>query len=203
MVCAVSKKFSRSMRGISRWGLYGTLGSWFVMTVAQQANKPLAISKRIDPTSMGIPNWRFFAPTPARHDFNVLYRDKLADGTLTPWREQQISKDRTLLQMFWHPHRRMEKALFDVASELLAASDKVTSLERVQLTVSYLALLNFVTNQVEHQAGAHQVQFLIAQSAGHDESIEPRMLFLSDFHALGQSTPEATESESGDPCLTK
>lgn len=184
-----------------RWGLYAVLGSWFALTLCQQANRPHPLGKRIDPTSMAIPNWRFFAPTPARHDFNVLYRDKLANGELTPWREQEISKDRTLLQMIWHPARRMEKALFDVASELLQASEKVKEVERIQLTVSYLALLNFVTNQVEHHPDGVQVQFLIAQSAGHDENIEPRMLFLSDFHALAGS--QAADWAKEDLCTTR
>ena len=190
-----------SMATARRWGLYGVLGGWFALTLCQQANRPHPLGKRIDPTSMAIPNWRFFAPTPARHDFNVLYRDKLANGELTPWREQEISKDRTLLQMVWHPARRMEKALFDVASELLQASEKVKEVERVQLTVSYLALLNFVTNQVEHHREGVQVQFLIAQSAGHDESIEPRMLFLSDFHALPGNG--AANSTTEDLCATR
>ena len=167
-----------------RWALYGTLCLWFGLTICQQANRPHPLGKRLDPTAMAIPTWRFVAPTPARHDFNVLYRERLADGTLTPWREHQITQDRTLLQMLWHPGRRMEKALFDVASELLQSYEKVTEPERIQLTVAYLSLLNFVTHQVEHPADAKEVQFLIAQSAGHEESLEPRMLFLSEFHSL-------------------
>ncbi|MFF5986749.1 hypothetical protein [Prauserella flavalba] len=184
-----------------RWGLFGVLASWYALSVCQQADRPLPIAKRIDPTAMAIPNWRFFAPTPARHDFNVLYRDKLADGTLTSWREQVIVKERTLWQMVWHPVRRMEKALFDVASELLKVSEDVGAPERVQLTVSYLALLNFVTNEVTHHPDAVQVQFLIAQSTGHEESIEPRMLFLSDFHAVGHRRV-AAPVESEELCPT-
>ncbi|OZM72632.1 hypothetical protein CFN78_13420 [Amycolatopsis antarctica] len=198
-------RFSRpklTVGTVGRWALYGTLGSWYALTLCQQADKPHPWGVRIDPTSMAIPNWRFFAPTPARHDFNVLYRDKLPNGELTPWREKQINKDRTMLQMIWHPHRRMEKALFDVASELLSASEKVAEIERVQLTVSYLALLNFVTNQVDHHPDAVQVQFLIAQSAGHEESVEPRMLFLSDYHALGEK-PAVDAEDGGDLCLSK
>ena len=188
-------------RTACRWGLYGTLAGWFALTVAQQADRPLALGTRIDPTAMAIPNWRFFAPTPARHDFNVLYRDKLDDGSLTPWREQEVVINRTLLQMVWHPGRRMEKALFDVASELLKATEQVPEPERIQLTVPYLALLNFATNQVVHHPRATQVQFLIAQSAGHDTTVEPRMLFLSDFHAVdgrgGRTMPHGDVDRNG------
>lgn len=171
-------------RTASRWGLYGLLASWYGLTLFQQLDKPHWIGRRLDPTGMAIPNWRFFAPTPARHDYNVLYRDKRVDGQLTRWREENLARDRTIAQMFWHPNRRMEKALFDVASDLFSASGQVVSTERIQLTVPYLALLNFVTNQVPHESDATHVQFLIAQSAGHEEEVEPRMLFLSEFHAL-------------------
>lgn len=183
-----------------RWGLYGTLGTWFGLTVAQQLDKPTTLGRKLDPTNMAIPNWRFFAPVPARHDFNVLYRDKLVDGTQTPWREHEIAQDRKLVQMLWHPGRRQEKALFDTASELLQIIDKVTERERIQLTVGYLALLNFVTNEVEHHPDAAQVQFLIAQSAAHDETIEPRMLFLSEFHALHTVDDAERSAESEQLC---
>lgn len=33
-----------------------------------------------------IPDWRFFAPNPALHDFHVLHRVVLAGGDATPWR---------------------------------------------------------------------------------------------------------------------
>ncbi|EIE98540.1 hypothetical protein [Saccharomonospora glauca] len=176
---------------LGRWALYGTLSLWFGLSVTQQTGRPHPLAKRIDPTAMAIPNWRFFAPTPARHDFNVLYRDRLRNGELTPWREQEITKDRTLRQMLWHPDRRMEKALFDVASELLQSREQIQEAERIQLTVPYLAMLNFVSYQVEHHPDAVAVQFLIAQSAGHDESVEPTMLFLSEFHSLAAHPDEA------------
>ncbi|WP_019806229.1 hypothetical protein [Saccharomonospora halophila] len=201
----------RVLRTAGRWGLYGTLATWYALTVCQQADRPPALAKRLDPTAMAIPNWRFFAPTPARHDFNVLYRDELADGTRTPWREHEIVAERTLPQMLWHPVRRMEKALFDVASELLKATESVPDPSRIPLTVSYLALLNFATNQVPHHPDAVRVQFLIAQSAGHDERVEPRMLFLSDVHDLDphrtgaparDTTGPGRSAESGVLCPT-
>jgi hypothetical protein len=114
----------------------------------------------------------------------VLYRDKLRDGQVESWREEIIAIDRTLRQMVWHPRRRMEKAVFDAASELFRISEHMKQVEQIQLTVPYLALLNFVTNPVPHEPDASHVQFLLASSAGHEEGVEPRMLFLSEFHAL-------------------
>lgn len=167
----------------ARWGVYGLFTGWFGLSVLQQMDKP-ELGRKVDPTSMAIPNWRFFAPMPARHDYNVLYRDRLSDGTVTNWREEEIALTRNLRQVMWHPNRRLEKALFDVASELFRISKEIKDTPRIKLTVPYLALLNYVTNKVGHGDGAVEVQFLIANSAGHEEEVEPRMLFLSEWHAL-------------------
>jgi hypothetical protein len=167
----------------ARWGAYGFFTGWFGLSVLQQCDKP-ELGRKVDPTSMAIPNWRFFAPTPARHDYNVLYRERLTDGTVTSWREQEIALARNLRQIMWHPNRRLEKALFDVASELFRLSRDIKDTSRIKLTVPYLSLLNYVSHKVDHHEGAVEVQFLIANSCGHDETVEPRMLFLSEWHAL-------------------
>lgn len=172
------------VRTAGRWGLYGLLAGWAGLTVFQQADRPHWLQEKVDPTAMGIPNWRFFAPTPGRHDFNLLYRNKLADGSLGGWREHSVGVPRRLVQMVWHPGRRLEKAQFDAITQLFQLTDRLADRRRVQLTVPYLALLNFVTNEAEHGADAVEVQFMIAHSAAHEESVEPKMLFLSEWHRL-------------------
>ncbi|WP_024877740.1 hypothetical protein [Saccharomonospora piscinae] len=171
-------------RTAGRWGLYGLLAGWAGLTVFQQLDKPHWIQTKVDPTAMGIPNWRFFAPTPGRHDYNLLYRSTLDDGELTEWREHSVGVQRRALQMVWHPGRRLEKALFDAISQLFLLADRFDDPRRMQLTVPYLALLNFVTNEVEHHADAVEVQFMIGQSAAHEPDVEPKMLFLSEWHKL-------------------
>lgn len=173
----------------SRWSLYGLLASWFGLSLYQQAGAPHWLQTKLDPIGITIPNWRFFAPLPGRHDYNVLYRDRLPDGSVTTWREEQISVPRKMLQMVWHPRRRMEKALSDVASQLFAMVDQVEDKTVVQLLMPYLALLNFVTNQVPHHGDAVDVQFMIAQSATYDPTVEPSMIFLSEWHSLDREAP--------------
>jgi len=56
--------------------------------------------------------------------------------------------------------------------------------EDIQVSVPYLTLLNYATHQVPHHPEAKRVQFLIATSAGYDETEEPMMLFLSNPHPL-------------------
>lgn len=174
----------RHARTAGRWGLYGLLAGWAGLTVLQQVDKPHWLQWKVDPTAMAIPNWRFFAPTPGRHDFNLLYRDKLVDGQLSEWREHSIGVERKALQMVWHPGRRMEKALFDAITGLFQLAEQLEDDRRVQLTVPYIALLNFITNEAEHAADTVEVQFMIGHSAAHEASVEPKMLFLSAWHKL-------------------
>lgn len=182
------------LRTTARWGMYGAFATWLGLSIFQQADRPHRLALRIDPTAMAIPNWRFFAPRPATFDYSVLYRDRLPDGALLPWREEKFSVDRTLAHTMWHPARRMEKALFDAASELVRIAGDLGDIERIQLSVPYLALLNYVTRQVTHDPAAVEVQFLLAQSAGFDDTVEPRLVFLSDFHALSERGAASSDS---------
>lgn len=172
------------LRTARRWGLYGLLGGWLGLTVFQQADRPHWLQSKVDPTAMAVPNWRFFAPTPGRHDFNILVRNRLPDGSLTPWREHTTGVPRTLTQMVWHPARRMEKAVFDAISQLFDIADRVPDPRHLQVAVPYLALLNYITHQPDHRPTATALQFMIAHTAGYDETVDPKFLFLSEWHAL-------------------
>jgi hypothetical protein len=63
------------------------LGFWFLLSVLQQINHGSITFpfERYDCFAV-IPIYTFFAPFPAVFDYNILYRDALANGTLTPWR---------------------------------------------------------------------------------------------------------------------
>jgi hypothetical protein len=181
----------RYVRTAGRWSLYGLLAGWAGLTVFQQLDKPHWLQWKVDPVAMGIPNWRFFAPTPGRHDFNLLYRNKLADGRLSEWREHSIGVERKAVHMVWHPVRRLEKALFDAITGLFQYAEAIEDERRVQLTVPYIALLNFVSNEIEHAGDAVEVQFMIGHSAAHEASVEPKMLFLSAWHKLDRAVDPA------------
>lgn len=179
-------------RRVGRYAVYGLFTGWFALSILQQLDRT-RIPRRVDPLSMLIPNWRFFAPVPARHDFNVLYRVRRANGVVAAWREESFAVRRSLLQIFWHPRRRIEKALFDVASELFQVSRELRDPEAIQLTVSYLSLLNHLSHVVAHPDDATEVQFLIARSAEYEPDLEPQLLFLSEWHRLDDRTPSTTE----------
>lgn len=98
-------------------------GVWFVATLLSQHPDPsLDRVRRLDDQfgNSLIPNWRFFAPTPAVEDVHILYR--FADESRTshtPWREADTISPRKWHQMFWFPRRRFEKAVFDMHQTLV------------------------------------------------------------------------------------
>jgi hypothetical protein len=179
---------------LARYALYGLFGSWFAVSVMGQ--DPFRREDRVrkwDKLSLVVPVWRFFAPNPGIHDYHLLCRDELASGEVTEWKEVCTVEARTPRHIFWHPHRRSEKVLFDITAEVLRFIGETTDLDApranrdLQFSVPYITLLNYVSGQHPHQPDAERTQFLLAASAGYDENEEPTMLFLSEFHPLDDS----------------
>ncbi|WGH83614.1 hypothetical protein [Auritidibacter ignavus] len=157
---------------------------WAAATIAVQLGKGEKLVRRVDPTGLYIPDWRFFAPTPAEHEYHLLYRHELNEEELTPWQEIGFSQRRSLLHLIWAPHRRSEKGLFDAVSELIQTTKGTKNLASMKITPAYLALLNVVTHQAQAPAGARKVQFLIIRAAEYEPTVIPDPLFLSDLHRI-------------------
>jgi hypothetical protein len=174
-------------RGFFGWAAAATFAAWLVVTVSN--HHPLSQFDRLRPydrTGLLIPNWRFFAPEPAQHDFQILHRVLSADGEQSPWRQTRRFASRAWAHMIWFPDRRHDKALFDICNELLMA--KGTGVRDVSRTAPYRLLRDFVAYTVrqEHAGGEmpQGFQFVIAQDAGHDEEREPVYLLVSEFVSL-------------------
>lgn len=171
-----------------RVALYGALSTWLSLTLMEQLQKGAKINRRLDPLNALIPNWRFFGPQPAMHDCHLLYRDELAGGEMTDWREVEVVEERRTSHMLWHPNRRREKVIFDVTEEMKAYARREQELRKLQVTVPYLVLLSYVTHHCEHHPQARGTQFLLANGPGYDEQEEadPLLFFASDVHDLGR-----------------
>lgn len=173
---------------IRRGIVYGVFGAWFAATlVSQDPTRRTAGARRWDPVGLFVPDWRFFAPRPGTQDTHLLYRDELADGSLTEWREVMPVRERSLRHVLVHPGRRAEKAVSDMVSWLLRAVGEAKDERQrsaVQATVSYVGLLTYVTRQAAHPATAVRTEFMLARSAGYEEAIEPEIAFLSNRHRL-------------------
>lgn len=181
--------------GLTRLGgallLLGTVAS-------QHPNPSFDRVKNKDILSSVFPNWRFFAPEPAQHDYHVIYRTLSEAGETSQWRLIEVIAGRKFRQIGWYPARRPEKAIFDIASELIANLDK--GMDVVRTYPTYHVLREFVRKQVR-MAGADGVkgfQFGLARYTGYDESGDPEVIFVSPYTPL-EETANTSASISKSP----
>lgn len=172
---------------VVRGVLAAVFGTWFAMSFLSQdpTRKWDKVRKKFDPSGAFVPDFRFFAPNPGVHDYHVLVRDELPDGSTTNWAELGGPHTRKLHHSIWFTGRRAEKVVLDSVSGILEyTNDKENTPEGVQLTIPYLTILNHVTHQAPHHPDAKRTQFLICSSDGYYEEEEPNMIFLSNLHPL-------------------
>ncbi|MFB1064329.1 hypothetical protein [Natrinema sp. H-ect4] len=146
-----------------------------------------------------VPKWNFFSPHPGRYDYHVLYRDRTAGDTATEWqRVSDFSRTSGVLGWVWNPDIYRYKALFDVVQELQIAVEEKQSrdgtdqevptlepmpLDEIQMSLSYIALLNYVTHQ-RHSELSETTQFTIMKHSREIEQYEP--VFVSGYHSISQ-----------------
>ncbi|GAA2709334.1 hypothetical protein ACFY2R_01790 [Micromonospora olivasterospora] len=162
------------------------LGAWFVASVlSQHPQRVFDKLRRHDPTGTMLPDWRFFAPEPAQHDFVLLVRCLGHDGAESPWESVVEISPRAWTHGFWHPARRMDKAVHDLCDQLTRhlglLGDDGTS------TPAYALMRGVVERHVRAKAGGPPpkgFQFVIARAAGYDDREEPEYVYLSRFESL-------------------
>jgi hypothetical protein len=163
----------------------GALTSWVLVTgLSQHPNRAFDRFRKFDRTATAIPNWRFFAPEPAVHDFRVLHRHLDGTGAASSWRETTSLHRRTVGQMVWFPDRRRDKAISDICNEVITQLNS-TDIDVTRLP-AYRLLRDLVGTVLAAEAPgdgppAVGFQFLVARNGGYDESIEPEYLFASPF----------------------
>jgi hypothetical protein len=170
----------------------GGLAAWFTVTVlSQHPSREFDRVAERDRTGVAVPNWRFFAPEPAQHDYHVLYRTEAAGGGTSGWLEASAISDRRPSQMLWFPRRRREKGLFDVCSELITVMKRYGA----DLTgaPAYRMLRNSVARVVETAAGDGTpplgFQFVVARHTGHDTGHPPDYVFASPYIPYDPAAP--------------
>jgi hypothetical protein len=136
---------------------------------------------RLDIFSAMFPNWRFFAPEPAQHDYHIFYRTLNEEGDSSSWKSVDVIAGRKARQIGWFPGRRPEKALFDICSELLSVLDK--SFDEITRLPSYRLLREFMRTEV-NSSGTPAVkgfQFALAKYTGYDDSSDVQIIFTSPY----------------------
>lgn len=160
------------------------LSTWFLISAFYQLQMPLTVSiKRRDYFAL-IPKWTFFAPNPANTDYRLLYRDRLSDGSVTPWQEAAFCREKRLSTALWNPKKRNQKAISDLMRSLLRSfRNSNESAAALQLTLSYIGLLNIVTH-LRHNEFSQFTQFAVFQTYGFSRLRNARLVMHSQFHSL-------------------
>ncbi|MFI9723178.1 hypothetical protein ACIHFE_26580 [Streptomyces sp. NPDC052396] len=183
------KDFRRDVLGRTvEPAVIAAVAAWLGVTLlSQHPNRLFDRFRKHDPFGVVIPDWRFFAPEPARHDMHLLYRVLTADRERSAWAETNRIRERDWLQTVWFPERRRDKALFDLALQLiphLGTSADVTALP------VYRVLREFVAAAVrrDHADGPcpRGFQFMLVRGGGYDGAEEPEYLLVSPYHPLGE-----------------
>ncbi|ARF74359.1 hypothetical protein B7C62_20565 [Kitasatospora albolonga] len=166
------------------------IGAAFVVgTIAAQHPNPVFNRLQAKDTFSVLPNWRFFAPSPAMHDYHFLYRTLDEENATSPWRTLDVIAGRKMSQIFWFPDRRPEKAVFDVCGEVLQVMDR-GGFEAGLQSPPYRLITSHLRHllRAEGQESVKGFQFALARDAGYDTSVEPDMIFMSPYTPMN---PEA------------
>jgi hypothetical protein len=148
---------------------------------AQHPNPAFNRTARMDIFSALFPNWRFFAPTPAQHDYHFFYRALNEKGETSKWYLVKVIAGRKPGQIAWFPGRRPEKAIFDICSELITALDK--GFEELVTLPSYRMLREYLRGLIRREGheGVKGFQFCLTRATGYDESNEPDIICVSPY----------------------
>lgn len=161
------------------------LSAWVIVSATNQLpNRSFDWARKYDPAVMFIPNWRFFAPNPAVHDFRLAHRLLLEDGSSTEWIDTKTVPRRSWFNTVWFPSRRRDKAITDMSNSLIERMDERNTL--VEESLAYKSLRNLVRGVVAADLGTESprpngFQFALGRDAGYDDSEEPTVFFTSRF----------------------
>jgi hypothetical protein len=136
-----------------------------------------------------LPTWTFFAPNPGVTDTRVLWREQLADGTVSHWHEL-VPPCGGLARAVWNPTKRARKGVTDCAPMIvrLVARNKTSVLP--MLSLPYLMLVQHVAGLPGSPLSVAR-QFTVINTQGSDEGDGLfRLLFVSHWHRQTGVGPE-------------
>jgi hypothetical protein len=165
-----------------------TLGGWALATLAcQHPSREFERLRVRDVFGVLLPDWRFFAPNPGQHDYSLVYRVLGHDDAQSTWYDTPSICSHSWRRVLFFPDRRREKALVDVANDLIAAMRRVSGTALAD-TVAFVLLRNAVEARIRSVADAESLpkgfQFVLGRDGGYDDGEEPQCIFASQFIAL-------------------
>lgn len=162
---------------------------WFVFTIGFQFPYLRKHLLKIDIINI-LPVWTFFAPNPVKHDYHLLYRDKV-DSEISKWEEINIVKENSAISSIWNPERRYKKNLLAVTNSLTREviafrklNNALPTAQNLMNTQAYLNALSVVLNEKYLEKTNFQRQFMIIKTHGYfcEESLE--ILLVSKYETL-------------------
>lgn len=155
---------------------------WLILTIFNQFSfKWVNQMKKKDVFHL-LPSWTFFAPNPGTSDYHIVYRTMDVNENISAFIEIPLHNNRQLMHACWNSSKRVKKALTDLVMSLkkLCAVQDLKK-EKLQVSFSYIALLNFLTH-LEKSSSVKFIQFAILESKGYNDTNPPQLLICSDFH---------------------
>lgn len=164
---------------------------WFVTTVlSQHPDRGYDKLRSLDKTGTGIliPNWRFFAPVPAMDDQHFLYRLANEDKTEhTEWRAVNQIPPRKTIHAFWFPSRRVDKAVFDVASTLMSNAASMNPLTIEAKQAAHDLILGFVRKNITPEPGYPLFQVMLVRYPGYDHTEDPKYDMVFEYQRVEEN----------------
>ena len=184
------------MSGAVSYVVGGILAVWFGLAV-------LATSRAVGDHLTGpdqadlLQPWDLFAK-PRVADLILLRRDILKDGTLTSWREVDVSGPRRWTDFAWNPDLRARRAYLGMARDLVTATREASPDQPAgegtrgaldaMTTRPYLGILRYVSARSHPAADATQFMVMrvrnLAVDGKYDSEGSARVAFVSEIHAV-------------------
>jgi hypothetical protein len=133
-----------------------------------------------------VPSYAFFAPAPLTYDFEVVYRDRLVNESVTPWRVVALFSSRRY-RAIWNPEKRKYKVASDLCWKLVREIrwqlSGLRTPNQLYLSVPYVALANYVA-YLPHSVASIETQFAVVARPGFDTRKAAAVVFVSPFVRL-------------------
>ncbi len=138
--------------------------------------------KARDPFAL-IPMWTFFAPNPGTTDTRLLWRERLFDGSISPWHEVDPPIG-GVLRAVWNPRKRIRKAITDACSILARRAAAEPKNKLLLISIPFLMILRYICSFPASRLAVAR-QFVLCQTSGADEEgTVPKLVLVSNWHVL-------------------
>jgi hypothetical protein len=164
---------------IKEWVLLAVLLGWFLASVLNQFKHPWIAALKPRDLFHLIPNWRFFAPIPARRDYHLEYRLMTNTARVTRWQRVTLLPDQRNWWVIWNPRKRVRKS-FNTAVRRIVRRLR-SGYSAAATSVSYLQILHYLEH-ADFSAKSRRVQFRIVTCQDFAGDPRLRLVFTSSWH---------------------